>query len=728
MSPPLLEIALPVGISFFTFHAISYVIDIGRGQLRPLRLDELALYMSFFPHLVAGPIVRASEFAPQLHVRADPRRIPSGEAFRLIAFGLFKKVVVSSYVATEIVDPVFGAPSAHGPLDLLVGVYAYAIQIYADFSGYTDIAIGCALLLGIRFPQNFDAPYRALSIQDFWRRWHMTLSRWLRDYLYIPLGGSRHGERQTYRNLFLTMVIGGLWHGAAMTFLVWGALHGGYLVGERWVKERWAADAPRARAARRASPPSSSGCSPSTWCAWRGSSSAPSRIGTAFEVIGGIVAGTQPNELVTGLLLATIALMLASQFVPPRAVERAQVRFTALGPGLQVAVPGRRPHRHRRPRPRRRRPLHLLQVLMTRHSTSTTRLATHPLGREPPLAGGSATAAPSTAAGEQPAGRVLLTMVRGAGAGGAGERRRAGRAGGAQAARARPRPVAARSGTRCRTSPTSPRSAACATSATGWSGNEDEGGGGVPLDGRPRRRARRRWCDPPCARPTADEPLRVYIGGDSIIRDAGDAFLNLASDSPLFETTLHYENATGLTRPDFYDWPAAFREDMATHRPEVAFVLFGGNDSQGIIGPNGEAFPGPSDPRWREEYARRVAGVMDILRADDRIVYWVGLPPMRDDGLRRPRRDHERDLPRGGREPAVDDLPRHRTRSSATTTASTSSARPIASGDLVDLRQEDGVHLSQPGATHARPRDARPDRRGDPGRAARRRHATTAGG
>ncbi|MET0904358.1 MAG: MBOAT family protein [Acidimicrobiales bacterium] len=336
VSPPLLEIALPVGISFFTFHAISYVIDIGRGQLRPLRLDELALYMSFFPHLVAGPIVRASEFAPQLHVRSDPRRIPSGEAFRLIAFGLFKKVVVSSYLATEIVDPVFGAPSAHGPLDLLVGVYAYAIQIYADFSGYTDIAIGCALLLGIRFPQNFDAPYRALSIQDFWRRWHMTLSRWLRDYLYIPLGGSRHGERQTYRNLFLTMVIGGLWHGAAMTFLVWGALHGGYLVGERWVKQRWAAT--------HAAPVLPAAVTVVlqwvltfnlvclAWIFFR----APS-IGAAFEVLGGILAGTQPNELVPGLLLATIALMLASQFVPPRAVERAQVHFTLLGPGLQVA-------------------------------------------------------------------------------------------------------------------------------------------------------------------------------------------------------------------------------------------------------------------------------------------------------------------------------------------------------------------------------------------------------
>jgi D-alanyl-lipoteichoic acid acyltransferase DltB (MBOAT superfamily) len=336
VSPPLLEIALPVGISFFTFHAISYVIDIGRGQLRPLRLDELALYMSFFPHLVAGPIVRASEFAPQLRVRPDPRRIPSGEAFRLIAFGLFKKVVISSYVASEIVDPVFGAPAAYGPLDLLVGVYAYAIQIYADFSGYTDIAIGCALLLGIRFPQNFDAPYRALSLQDFWRRWHMTLSRWLRDYLYIPLGGNRHGERQMYRNLVLTMVIGGLWHGAAVTFLVWGALHGGYLAGERWVKERWASthESPVLPA-------------PLTavlqwfltiqfvclaWIFFR----APS-LGTAFEVIGGIVAGTQPNELVTGLLIVTIGLMVASQFVPPRAVERAQARFTTLGPALQVA-------------------------------------------------------------------------------------------------------------------------------------------------------------------------------------------------------------------------------------------------------------------------------------------------------------------------------------------------------------------------------------------------------
>jgi D-alanyl-lipoteichoic acid acyltransferase DltB (MBOAT superfamily) len=337
LSPPLLEIALPIGISFFTFHALSYVIDIGRGQLRPLRIDEHALYMSFFPHLVAGPIVRASEFAPQLAVRADPRRIPSGEAFRLIAAGLFKKVVVSSYLATELVDPVFGAPAAHGPADLLVGVYAYAIQIYADFSGYTDIAIGCALLLGIRFPQNFDAPYRSLSLQDFWRRWHMTLSRWLRDYVYIPLGGNRDGVRRTYRNLVLTMVIGGLWHGAAATFLVWGALHGGFLAVERWVKERWHAE-PRSLVV----PKPVSGvlqwlltfhivCL--AWVFFRAES-----VGDALEVLGGIAAGTQPNELVTTLLLVTIGLMLASQFVPHAVVARAQIRFTTLGPGLQVAL------------------------------------------------------------------------------------------------------------------------------------------------------------------------------------------------------------------------------------------------------------------------------------------------------------------------------------------------------------------------------------------------------
>jgi len=186
---PILNIILPIGISFFTFQAISYVIDIGRGQWRkPLTLLDFAVYLSFFAHLVAGPIVRASEFAPQLDELPDPRYVRSAEAFMLIFRGMFKKVVISSFLAVQIVDPVFANPNAYGPMAVLWAIYAYAIQIYADFSGYTDIAIGVALLLGIRFPQNFDSPYIALSLQDFWSRWHMTLSRWLRDYLYIPLG------------------------------------------------------------------------------------------------------------------------------------------------------------------------------------------------------------------------------------------------------------------------------------------------------------------------------------------------------------------------------------------------------------------------------------------------------------------------------------------------------------------------------------------------------------
>lgn len=231
---PLRQLVLPVGISFITFQALSYVIDTWRGRVEPTNLLDFAVYLSFFPHLVAGPIVRAGEFLPQLKARLDPRRVDSGLAFWLIASGLFKKVVVSSYVSSTIVDPVFAFPDQHGAFDTLLGIYGYAIQIYADFSGYTDMAIGLALLLGFRFPQNFDAPYAAASLQDFWRRWHMTLSRWLRDYLYIPLGGNRRGKGRGYVNLAATMLLGGLWHGAAWTFVVWGGLHGVGLAYERW--------------------------------------------------------------------------------------------------------------------------------------------------------------------------------------------------------------------------------------------------------------------------------------------------------------------------------------------------------------------------------------------------------------------------------------------------------------------------------------------------------------
>ena len=237
-SIPLIQVVLPVGISFFTFMAIAYVVDVYRGDFEVASWTDTFLYLSFFPHLVAGPIVRPNELIPQLQERRDERHVDVAGAAWLILGGLFKKVVVSSYLAAQIVDPVFGDPARRSAPDALFGILGYAIVIYADFSGYTDIAIGVAKLLGFQFPRNFDRPYAARSIQDFWRRWHMTLSRWLRDYLYIPLGGNRRGERRTYLNVLLTMTLGGLWHGAAWTFVLWGAYHGGLLAAHQWRARR----------------------------------------------------------------------------------------------------------------------------------------------------------------------------------------------------------------------------------------------------------------------------------------------------------------------------------------------------------------------------------------------------------------------------------------------------------------------------------------------------------
>src|SRR3954447_24864407 len=245
---PLLTIALPVGVSFFTFQAISYTVDVYRRLIPPAATMDVAIYLSFFSHLVAGPIVRAREFLPQLASPRDPTRVAVGPGVMLIGVGLVKKVVLADFLARSIVDPVFAVPQQYGTPDVLLASYSYAAQIYCDFSGYTDIAIGLALLLGFVFPENFDRPYRSLGFREFWRRWHMTLSRFLRDFLYIPLGGNRGGRWKTYRNLMLTMVLGGLWHGAAWTFVLWGAFQGAglcieHLLGERWTRRpawlRW---------------------------------------------------------------------------------------------------------------------------------------------------------------------------------------------------------------------------------------------------------------------------------------------------------------------------------------------------------------------------------------------------------------------------------------------------------------------------------------------------------
>jgi alginate O-acetyltransferase complex protein AlgI len=229
---PLADIVLPVGISFITFQAISYTVDVYRRLIEPATTFDVGLYLSFFPHLVAGPIVRAREFIPQLQSPRDPKKVAVGAGVALIVIGLVKKVAIADYLAREIVDPVFGVPQAYSAPDAILATYAYAVQIFCDFSGYTDIAIGLALLMGFVFPQNFDRPYRAASFGEFWQRWHMTLSRFLRDFLYIPLGGNRKGKLKTVRNLMITMLLGGLWHGAAWGFILWGAIHGIALVVE----------------------------------------------------------------------------------------------------------------------------------------------------------------------------------------------------------------------------------------------------------------------------------------------------------------------------------------------------------------------------------------------------------------------------------------------------------------------------------------------------------------
>jgi D-alanyl-lipoteichoic acid acyltransferase DltB (MBOAT superfamily) len=237
------DIFLPVGISFFTFQSLSYTIDIYRRQLKAEKnfLDFL-FFVSFFPQLVAGPIVRAADFLPQLRQPTVVTKEDIGKAVFLIATGLFKKAVIADYISINFVDRIFEWPTRYTGVENLMGLYGYALQIYCDFSGYSDMAIGLALLLGFKLRINFDSPYQSASITEFWRRWHISLSSWLKDYLYITLGGNRKGKVRQYINLMLTMLLGGLWHGAAWKFVVWGGIHGFILSVEKflnfpeWVK------------------------------------------------------------------------------------------------------------------------------------------------------------------------------------------------------------------------------------------------------------------------------------------------------------------------------------------------------------------------------------------------------------------------------------------------------------------------------------------------------------
>ncbi len=247
VSTPLLTIVLPVGISFYTFQSMSYTIDVYRGKLEPVRdLLAFVLYVAYFPQLVAGPIERATHLLPAIlkRRRVDEAMLRSG--VMLILVGLFRKVVIADGIG-QTVDLVFASPQTHSSAELLAAAYLFALQIYCDFAGYSDIARGTSRLLGIDLMINFNQPYFASSLREFWRRWHISLSTWLRDYLYIPLGGSRGGQLATVRNLMITMLLGGLWHGAAWSFVAWGLLHGLYLTAEHLLAGRAAGLAERLR-------------------------------------------------------------------------------------------------------------------------------------------------------------------------------------------------------------------------------------------------------------------------------------------------------------------------------------------------------------------------------------------------------------------------------------------------------------------------------------------------
>ena len=307
---PLMQIVLPVGVSFFTFQGMSYLIDVHRKTVRPASLLDITLLMSFFPHLVAGPIVRASHLVPQFQQRPTLTRGMAAMALVLIVWGLFKKAVVASELSVNLVDPVFFDPSAHSRIDLIAAAYGYAVQIYCDFSAYSDMAIGIAALLGYRFPNNFNQPYRAASLQDFWRRWHISLSSWLRDYLYISLGGNRRGFARQCLNLFLTMVIGGFWHGAKWTFLIWGAIHGTVLMIERIAARLRDSDTPLL--------PRWMGVLITfhvvlvAWIFFRAES-----FDAAMLYLGGLAQGGMTSAVLTPLGLALIVGGLAIHFTPP---------------------------------------------------------------------------------------------------------------------------------------------------------------------------------------------------------------------------------------------------------------------------------------------------------------------------------------------------------------------------------------------------------------------------
>jgi len=335
VAPAAVDLGFPLGVSFYVFSSLSYSIDVYRGRCAPAaRLLDYAAYVSFFPKLIAGPIARARQFLPQLSTPPRFDDAVTGRALFLILAGLVKKVALADYLGRNLVERVFDAPQRYSSLEALAGVYAYTFQIYCDFSGLTDIAIGSALLLGLSLPKNFDLPYRSVNLQEFWRRWHISLSTWLRDYLYVPLGGNRRGPARTYLNLFATMLLGGLWHGAGWTFVLWGALHGAGLAATRAFQRL------RGRAGRAPSLPGRLLAGVLTfhfvalcWIFFR----APS-FDVAWAVLAKLAEGSAYAPNLTPQVLGALGAAVLLHYLPRGWYVRARALFVAAPAPTQAAV------------------------------------------------------------------------------------------------------------------------------------------------------------------------------------------------------------------------------------------------------------------------------------------------------------------------------------------------------------------------------------------------------
>lgn len=338
--PFIQTIVLPVGISFYTFQAIAYVSDVATGKFRPAKtLLDFANYLSFFPKLAAGPIARPFDLVPQMEelpLRSTP--INSGKAATLILGGLFKKMVVANWLSAKLADPLFQFPEDYGMIDAFLGTYGYAIQIYCDFSAYSDMATGCALLLGFTFHDNFRAPYIASSFQDFWRRWHITLSTWLRDYLYIPLGGSRCSKIKIYRNLILTMLIGGLWHGAGFSYIIWGAIHGIVQVIERPFNKVKKIDLEKWNIPRILRTILTFNVVTFAWIFFRAGAADVEGLATVNEILKAFTRVSMPSELFSPLAIIMLLLGFALQIFDGNTMKNVWARFNKLHPVLQGLI------------------------------------------------------------------------------------------------------------------------------------------------------------------------------------------------------------------------------------------------------------------------------------------------------------------------------------------------------------------------------------------------------